>query len=338
MKLKSLDQKIVNLHSGLTAEDFILVDAKDPISAFGILGTGKTSSGKNKSKQEFFEDIQAMVNQSIIDVMLTTVNTYDRLTNKEDIFATTPVTPAIRMNSSTDIWMVRNGNYSQMRSIPYTCASVGRIMIGHTPPWENEKPKIDLGLYSITFNNNPDDDIITLEAFKSFWTEAEQNQFRYFLEVFDPNTSECGLKPDEIPGFINDQIARILSITPLAASPLFLKLPYHGPDAMQELVKFDNDLIIGILGGISGTTYDSFKLISEAQKYGARCAIYGRRIKYSEDPLTFVKFLDLIVKKKISPEKAVEEYHAEIEKLGKRPLRPFKEDRKISSSALQYLL
>jgi hypothetical protein len=338
MKMKSLDQKLINLRSNPAAEDFILVDAKDPDSAFGILGTGMKNSGENRSKQEFFEDIQALVDQAIVDVMLSSINTYDRLTCKEDIFASSTVTPAIRMNSSTDIWMVRKGNYSQKKSIPFTCVDVRRTMIGHPPPWENEKTNIDLGLYSVTFNNHPEDDLRTFEAFKSFWIEAEQCHFRYFLEVFDPNASDCGLKPDEIPSFVNDQIARILSITPLAASPLFLKLPYHGPKAMQELAQFDKDLLIGILGGSSGTTYDSFKLIAEAQKYGARAAIFGRRIKDSEDPPTFVKFLDQIVKKKISPERAVEEYHAEIEKAGIEPRRTLKEDSKISSEALKYLL
>lgn len=338
MKSKSLDQKLLNIRTDPASEDFILVDAKDPDSAFGILGTGKKSSGQNRTKQEFYEDIQVLVYQSIIDVVLTTINTYDVLTKKKDIFSSTPVTPAIRMNSSTDIWMVRGGNYSQMRSLPFTCASVGRVMFGHPPPWTEKTSKVDLGLYSVTFNNNSDDDLRTLEAFKAFWIEAEQNHFRYFLEVFDPNTSDCGLKPEEIPGFVNDQIARLLAITPLAASPLFLKVPYHGPDAMQELVNFDKDLIIGILGGSSGTTYDAFKLIAEAQKYGARAAIFGRRIKDSEQPLTFVHFLDWIVRKKISPEKAVEEYHAEIEKLGIPPLRTLKDDSKITSSALKYLL
>ena len=338
MNLKSLDKKLLSMLTNPAPEEFILVDAKDPESAFGILGTGKNNAGENKSRQEFFKDIQSLVDQSIIDVMLTTINTYDRLTKDNNIFASTAVTPAIRVNSSTDIWMVRGGKYSQLRSLPFTSASVGRIMFGHPPPWINETPKVDLGLYSVTFNNNPDDDSRTLEAFKSFWIEAEQNHFRYFMEIFDPNTVESGLQPDAIPYFLNDHIARLLSITPLAASPLFLKVPYHGPDAMQELVHFDKDIIVGILGGSSGTTYDSFKLISEAQKYGARAAIFGRRIKNSEHPLTFVKFLNSIVRKEISPEKAVEEYHAEIGRLGITPVRNLKDDSKISSSSLKYLL
>ena len=39
---------------------------------------------------------------------------------------------------------------------------------------------------------------------------------------------------------------------------------YHGPKAMEELVHYDPHLIVGILGGSAGTTYDAFKLLAEA--------------------------------------------------------------------------
>ena len=45
----------------------------------------------------------------------------------------------------------------------------------------------DLGLYSVTFNNDLAHDLATLERFHEFREEAERKGFRYFLEVFDPN-------------------------------------------------------------------------------------------------------------------------------------------------------
>ena len=39
------------------------------------------------------------------------------------------------------------------------------------------------------------------------------------------------------------------------------------------------------LGGGAGTTYDAFKLIAEAQKYGARAALFGRKINNAENQL-----------------------------------------------------
>ena len=39
----------------------------------------------------------------------------------------------------------------------------------------------------MTFNNNLERDLATLERFHEFREEAERKGFRYFLEVFDPN-------------------------------------------------------------------------------------------------------------------------------------------------------
>ena len=66
---------------------------------------------------------------------------------------------------------------------------------------------------------------------------------------------------------------------------MFLKIVYHGPRAMEELVAYDPHLVVGILGGGAGTTYDAFKLIAEAQKYGARAALFGRKINSAEMPV-----------------------------------------------------
>ena len=44
-----------------------------------------------------------------------------------------------------------------------------------------------------------------------------------------------------------------------------------------------------------GTTYDAFKLLADAQKYGARVALFGRKINNAENQLAFVEFLRLIV-------------------------------------------
>ena len=63
---------------------------------------------------------------------------------------------------------------------------------------------------------------------------------------------------------------------------------------MEELVAYDPHLVVGILGGGAGTTYDAFKLIAEAKKYGARVALFGRKINNAEYQLAFVEFLRLI--------------------------------------------
>ena len=59
---------------------------------------------------------------------------------------------------------------------------------------------------------------------------------------------------------------------------------------MEELVRYDSELVVGILGGSAGTTYDAFKMLHDAKKYGARRALYGRKINNAEHQLTFIQY------------------------------------------------
>jgi hypothetical protein len=193
----------------------------------------------------------------------------------------------------------------------------------------------DLGLYSITFTNNIEWDHRALEDFAAFRLEAEAKRFRYFLEVFNPNV-DPGIKPDAIPGFLNDHIVRTLAGVTSAGRPVFLKIPYNGPGPLEELVSYDPNLIVGILGGGSGTTLDAFQLIHDAQKHGARVALFGRKINHSEHPLAFIEFLRRIVDGEVAPVEAVKAYHAVLEKLGVKPHRRLTQDLQLTTTALSY--
>ena len=152
----------------------------------------------------------------------------------------------------------------------------------------------------MTFNNDLDRDLATLERFHEFREEAERKGFRYFLEVFDPNMPGA-IAPEILPSYINDMITRMLAGVGPTGRPVFLKMVYHGPKAMEELVRFDPHLVVGILGGSAGTTRDAFQLLHDAQKYGAKVALFGRKINNAENQLAFVHFLRLIVEGRSGP-------------------------------------
>src|SRR5437899_3152627 len=95
---------------------------------------------------------------------------------------------------------------------------------------------------------------------------------------------------------------------------------YHGPKFMEELVHYDPHLIVGVLGGSAGTTYDAFKLLAEARKHGARAALFGRKINHAEHQLAFIQFLRLIADGAIEPEEAVKAYHGVLQRLSLKPL------------------
>lgn len=106
---------------------------------------------------------------------------------------------------------------------------------------------------------------------------------------------------------------------------------------MEELVHYDPHLVVGILGGAAGTTYDAFKLLEEAKKYGAKISLFGRKINNAENQLAFVEFLHLISTGNITAEEAVKAYHDMLHGLGIKPYRKLADDMEIQTATLAYL-
>ena len=171
----------------------------------------------------------------------------------------------------------------------------------------------------------------SLEAYKAFRIEAEAKGFRHFLEVFDPNA--CENPPADLARFINDNIVRTLAGVTSRGRPVFLKIVYHGPAAMEALARYDRSLVVGILGGSAGTTFDAYHMLWEAKKYGARVALYGRKINNAEHQLSFIQYLRAVADDQLKPEEAVKAYHGALEKLGIRPHRPLADDLQQTETA-----
>ena len=336
--MKSLDQKIASIRSDPSgAKDFILADAKDADMATGLAATGKDpATGKARSLAEYRDQMREIVRQGLVDIMLMSASTSEVLTIKERLFDNSQVTPAARANDTTDIHLPAGGTYAAEPSRPFQSTTIDHIQAGKIDPTPDERRRgANLGLYSITPNNNLAFDYVTLQAYKDFRLEAERKGFRHFLEVFDPNA--CGNAcPTDLGRFINDLIVRTLAGVPSSGRPLFLKIAYHGPRAMEELVAYDPTLVPGILGGSSGTTYDAFRLLEEAKQHGARAALFGRKINNSEHQLTFVTYLRAIADGKIGAAEAVKAYHGDLERLKLKPQRPLKEDLESTTQATSY--
>ncbi len=342
MIAKSLDLKLARIHADPHGcKDFILADAKDADMALAIGAPGKspeahTGELRYRSLGEFRDIIEQIVEQGLVDVMLMSASTSEVLTFHRRIFDKSSVTPAARVNDTTDIHIVRGGKYATEPSLPFRTATLDHIQCGHLDCKPEERHAgANLGLYSITFNNDSVLDREALEQYKQFRLEAERKGFRHFLEVFDPNRPEA-VEASKVPEFINDAIVRTLGGVTTAGRPLFLKVVYHGPKAMEELIHYDPHLVVGILGGSAGTTYDAFKLLSEAKKYGARVALFGRKINNAENQLAFIRFLRLIADGEITAEEAVRAYHAVLQRLGIRPHRSLEEDMQLQTGVMSY--
>src|SRR3954453_23962677 len=336
--MKTLDQKLANIHAAPhRARDFILADAKDADMATGLAATGKDPrTGRMRTLAEYRDQMRAVVNQGLVDIMLMSASSNEVLTIHERLFENSHVTPAARANDTTDIHLPAGGTYAAEPSRPFQSTTIDHIMAGKLDPTPDERRRgADLGLYSITPNNSLEFDYVTLQAYKDFRLEAERKGFRHFLEVFDPNA--CGNAcPTDLGRFINDLIVRTLAGVPSSGRPVFLKIAYHGPRAMEELVSYDPSLVPGILGGSAGTTYDAFYLLQDAKRHGARAGLFGRKINNSEHQLTFVRYLRAIADGQIKADEACRAYHGELEKLKLKPYRELKADLELTTTATSY--
>lgn len=339
---KSLDQKLAAIHADPSgAKEFIIADAKDADMAFGIGAPGESPERHDgevrfKTLEEYRQQIREVIAQGVVDIVLMSASTNEVLNIQERLFDGTAITPAARANDTTDVHVMRGSRVFEAAARPFRSASLDHIQCGHLDCRPEERILgANLGLYSVTFNNDCQLDLDTLERFKQFREEAERKGFRYFLEIFNPNLPGA-VSAETLPHFINDVIARTLAGVTSAGRPVFLKMVYQGPEAMEQLVRYDPHLVVGILGGAAGTTLDAFQLLYDARKYGARAALFGRKINNAEHQLAFIEFLRHLADGNIEPVEAVRAYHAVLEELKIPPRRSLEEDLTYQTDVMSY--
>ena len=326
---RPLDAKLDRLRQGSNdRSDFIIADAKDGDMAFGVTAPGPMAPGVEKKcawkpRSAHLDAITAMVDSDLVDIMLLSLSSAEVLTER-GVFTDSGVTPAVRLNDTTDIWNARGSRYRESPSRPFASADL-----------EAACDVVDLGLYSMTFSNDLERDLDTLHEYRDFRLDTRGSGMRHFLEVFNPGF-DVGIAPDKLGHYINDMIIKALAGSAGRDAPLFLKIQFNGAAAMQELSAYDPErLIVGILGGSAGTTRDTFELASQAADAGARVALFGRKINLAESPLTLVSLMRDVIEQRTTPADAVEEYHRRLADEQLDPARALDADLQITESALK---
>lgn len=333
---RRLDRKLAAIAAGrYTPDDFVIADAKDADMAFGVTAAGvrpdgpsATGSGvaadgprRYRTRSEYLAAMRSLVQHDLIDVLLTSASNGERLSANGSVGG--EVTLAVRANDSTDVWNVRGSGYPGIPSRPFRTA--------HLP---SVRRFCDLVLYSVTFNNDLDHDLRTVEAYAAFRDEAASLGLRHFLEVFNPN-APVDLAPEQVGEFVNDSIIRTLAGVTSAHRPVFLKMPFNGAGALGELVEHDASLVVGVLGGSAGTTRDTFELLAQAERHGARVALFGRKIQRAESQLDLVGLMRPVLRGELSAEDATREYHEALAKAGVAAHRSLDADLEITDPVLQ---
>src|SRR2546421_3791423 len=185
--MKSLDAKLAEIKANRSSRAFIIADAKDADMAFGVRAPGPRSYLAHRGERparfspeiwsraefgyrnlpEFLDIIREVVQQSVVDILLMSAYVNEQLTIKEGLFRNSSVTPAARANDATDVWAVRHGCYTAEAAQPFRSASIDHIQCGkiECDRSANEFPGANLGLYSVTFVNDLEQDRLTLQAF-----------------------------------------------------------------------------------------------------------------------------------------------------------------------------
>ena len=105
---------------------------------------------------------------------------------------------------------------------------------------------------------------------------------------------------------------------------------------MEELASYDPSLIVGVLGGGAGHhARHASSSLAPGGAYGARVALFGRKINLAEAPLEMVAMMRAVVDGDLSPQEAVRAYHGELQKQGIRPQRTLEDDSEITEAALK---
>ena len=324
---KSLDIKLEKTRQGkYKPSDFIIADAKDGDMGGGITAFGKLQEDPSRSISftHHLKAMREMTSSKLIDVMLMSVSGAERLVNDE-VFKNSLVTPAVRLNDTSDIWGPRGSKYKIHPAQNFRSARIDQVV-----------KLVDLGLYSITFSNDLKSDLASLNEFHGFLNDISGKKLRYFLEVFNPQI-DIGIDQENLPGYVNDCIVRSLAGLTKEDSPLFLKIPFNGPKAMEEICQYNpGHLIVGVLGGGIGTTRDTFELIRQSEKYGARVALFGRKILFAEVPKLIVTMMRAVVQGEMSTEEAVKMYHSQLTKMKISPKLTLEKDLKVTDPVLKH--
>ena len=328
--MKILDTKLKNIRNGdYKPSDFIIADAKDADMGGGRRAPGfiREENGKLTEKPASYESylnkMKEMTKSQMIDVMLMSMTSAERLVD-QNIFNNSPVTPAVRLNDTSCIWgLLRHGEYDTHQSRPFA-----------TTQLRHAKNFVDLGLYSMTFNKDVDRDVHMLNEYRNFRDNAEKIGMRHFLEVF--NSAVINLSIEEMGQYVNDCILKTLAGQISKEKPLFLKIAYNGPKAMEELASYDpGNLVIGILGGGKGTSRDCFELLKQACKYGARVALFGRKVNLSENQLIIIETMRNVIENDLDSNDAVKLYHDKLLKENIKPDRDISKDSELTDPALK---
>ena len=75
-------------------------------------------------------------------------------------------------------------------------------------------------------------------------------------------------------------------------------------------------------------------MLAQSERYGARVALFGRKINQAESQLDFIALMRAVADGNMTAREAVKAYHARLAERGIPPLRDFESDDRITEQVL----
>ncbi len=322
--MRRIDEKLAKITSGQYGpRDFIITFAKDADLLRGCSATGRGPDGRGRPLSAYRADVRRVIESDLADIVLTSLGTAEALAD-DGAYMRSNATPAVRLSDPTERWQVRGGAYGALPGVPFRSSRLDAV-----------KPVATLGLYGMTFYNDPARDQATLHAYTEFRDIASRVGIRHFLQITDPRVA-VDIGDADPAAYRNDMVARMLAGIPRRERPIFVEVEYHGPAAMEELANWDPArLVVGITSCVDGTTRDSLERLAQAERHGARLCGFSRDGFDCEDPVLMLAAMRRVVLDGIGSFEAVRAYHDDLKSAGLSPRRALQDDVELTSPLLR---
>ena len=274
-----------------------------------------------RTLEEYRDQMRLITRQGLVDIMLMSASSNHALTIRERLFDDSPVTPAVRANDTTDIHLARGSTY---RAASRRVRSARRASTTSSAATSIARPRsgrsgANLGLYSVTFNNDLEHDLRDAGAVPRVPRRGRAQGFPLLPRGLRPERHGRGRRRGLAAVHQRHDHADAGGGRPGGPAAVPQDRLSRPEGAGRAGPVTTRSLVVGILGGSAGTTRDAFQLLHDAQKYGAKVALFGRKINNAENQLAFVQFLRLIVEGQVGPVDAVKAYHAVLGQAGTAP-------------------
>lgn len=322
--MRRIDDKLAKITAGdYSRRDFLITFAKDADLLRGCSATGRDGLNRPRPLAAYRADVKRVIESDLADIVLTSLSTAEMLA-ETGVYARASATPAVRLNDPTDTWRVRGGAYPAFPALPFRSSRLDAV-----------KPVSNLGLYGMTFYNDPVQDHATLTAYSEFRDLASRVGIRHFLQVSDP-AIEIDTGDADYAAYRNDIMIRSLAGVARRERPIFIEAEYLGPAATEELASWHpSRIVIGITGCRGGTTRDCLERLAQAERYGARLANFSRESFNCEDPVLMLVAMRRVIRDAMSSFEAARAYHDDLKAAGLRPNRPLQDDTELTCPLLK---